>query len=74
MHYPEVKSLKVLTSDKKNFANELSNYLTENKIEQLIFQGDNMTIALEVLNAAKITQIKAYKVGHITFMIHIASL
>lgn len=64
MHYPEVKSLKVLTSDKKNFPNELSNYLTENKIEHLIFQGDNMTIALEVLNAAKITQIKAYPQYH----------
>lgn len=63
MSYPAVKDLKIL-GRKKGFAEELGNYLKQQNIQHLIFQGDNMTIGLEVLKAAKLANCKAYPQYH----------
>ncbi len=63
MNYPEMKGLKIL-SQSKNFAQELKDYLCKHHIRHLIFQGDNMTIGLEVLKAAKLANCKAYPQYH----------
>lgn len=64
MKYPKVKSLKILTPNKKNFSEELGQFLKQNHIQYLIFQGDNMTIGLEVLKASKISNTKAFPQYH----------
>lgn len=64
MKYPEVKRLKILSSYKKKFSAELSHFLKENQIKHLIFQGDNMTIALQVLKATECSETKAYPQYH----------
>ena len=44
----------------KGFVEELSGFLQEQRIDTLIFQGDNMTIALNVLKAAKLASCQAF--------------
>lgn len=63
MDYPEMKGLKILRQS-KNFAQELKDYLCKHHIKHFIFQGDNMTIGLEVLKAAKLANCKAYPQYH----------
>lgn len=65
--YPENITLEILEKSgakTKKFADLLAEYLIENKIKHLIFQGDNMTIALEVLKAAKKSGTRAYPQYH----------
>lgn len=62
MNYPPVKSLTIL--NKKKFAQDLTKYLIQQNIKHLIFQADNMTIALEVLKATKEANRKAYPQYH----------
>lgn len=67
MNYPENSELKIFDKEntgKKFFADELAVYLKQKNIEHLIFQADNMTIALEVLNGAKTAGCKAYPQYH----------
>lgn len=53
-YHPKLK-IHVLKSNTKKFTNELSTYLTTNKISNLIFQGDNMSISLNALDACKLS-------------------
>lgn len=67
MNYPENSELKIFDKEntgKKFFADELAVYLKQKNIEHLIFQADNMTIALEVLKGAKAAGCKAYPQYH----------
>lgn len=61
--YPELPKVKVLGKSKK-ISNQLSAYLLAKKIRYLIFQADNMSIAFEVLKAAKMAGCKAYPQYH----------
>ena len=67
MNYPESAELKIFDNEntgKKFFADELAAYLKQKRIKHLIFQADNMTIALEVLKGAKAAGCKAYPQYH----------
>lgn len=67
MNYPESAELKIFDNEntgKKFFADELAAYLKQKRINHLIFQADNMTIALEVLKGAKAAGCKAYPQYH----------
>lgn len=67
MNYPESAELKIFDKNntgKKFFADELAAYLKQKRIKHLIFQADNMTIALEVLKGAKAAGCKAYPQYH----------
>lgn len=67
MNYPKNASLKIFDKEntgKKFFADELAEYLKKKNIQHLIFQGDNMTIALEVLKAATTAGCHAYPQYH----------
>ena len=67
MNYPENAELKIFDKNntgKKFFADELAAYLKQKRIKHLIFQADNMTIALEVLKGAKAAGCKAYPQYH----------
>lgn len=53
-HFDEGIKIHKLSSNKSSFTFELSKILQENSISNLIFQGDNMTIALNALKACEI--------------------
>lgn len=65
--YPEGIAIEVLDKEQSgtmNICHQLGGYLNHHQIKHLIFQGDNMTITLEVLKGAKIAGCKAYPQYH----------
>ena len=57
IQFPE--KIKIIGLTKKEFILELNNHIIKNNITHLIFQGDNMTISKNILNATKHTSCKA---------------
>lgn len=64
LNYPSDLTIKVLSGRKKTLCRELSQYLLKNDIQRLIFQADNMSIALKVIEAAKSANCKAFGQYH----------
>lgn len=62
MAYPENPEIRTIS--RKNLKQDLSNLLKKEKISRLIYQADNMGIALEVLAASRETGTKAYGQYH----------
>ncbi len=53
-------ALKFKSIRKNNLVKDLCNYIEKNSITHLIFQGDNMSISKNILNAVAQTKCKAY--------------
>lgn len=67
IEYPKSIALEILDRERTStmkFAQKLSIYLKKFNIKHLIFQGDNMTITLEVLEGARMAECKAYPQYH----------
>lgn len=64
MDFPAVKSLNVFDRKAADFPTAFADKLRQENIQHLIFQGDNMSIALQVLKACKLASCQGYLQYH----------